>query len=66
MACPSFGCCIFLFDGMLIQSASIAGKDARSVAFNHVALLQVTDRRLPTCGEPLLEDLRGLRPVVPD
>jgi hypothetical protein len=50
MTCPSFVCCILLFDGMLIQSASITREDARSVAFNHVALLQVTGRRLPACS----------------
>jgi hypothetical protein len=50
MACPSFVCCILLFDGMLVQSASITREDACSVAFNDVAVLQVTGRRFPPCS----------------
>ena len=64
--CPDLVCCILLFDGVLIRSALLPNEDARCVALNDVAFLQMAHGRLPPCREPLLQDLRCLRLVVPD
>ena len=49
-----------------IGSAVLPNEDARCVALNDVAFLQMAHRRLPACREPLLQNLRCVRLVVPD